>query len=85
MKILLQFEKARNHSGAIDEIVENISNTFQVVEDSLDNYTALRFVTIIANAHIEVNSINITLRDIDKPCLFISIYKRDIYAIEITF
>ena len=67
-----------------ENIVQDIINKFKVIDDTKDRYDSLRFVTIKdKDVNIDLNGITVVISSISKPHIFVSIYKKFVYAVEV--
>lgn len=84
--IILELSIQATSEETLNNIVEELKQIFTIEDDSKYRFENIRFVNIDADhVHIDIESLGVTLRDIIKPHLFVSIYKKFIVGIEIKY
>lgn len=65
------------------EIVKNINERFVIIDDSQDKYDNLRFILIEGtDLRVDLNN-GVTIQSITRPHIFVSIYEKYVYAVEV--
>ena len=83
-QIIIEFNQQSTSTSTLDAIINDIGTKFNIIDDSKDKFTNLRFVTIDAElVQFNVDSLGIELRQITKPHIFVSIFKKYIYQVDL--
>lgn len=81
-RIIIELNKKATSETNQLAIVQDIERNFKLIEDTNDSYENLRFVTIDGeDINIDLNGIDIELRSITKPHIYIGISKNFVYAV----
>ena len=84
-KIILEIKQSISEE-VMNEIITNLKTRFNVIDDSNDKYENIRFVTIDTDhVHIDFESLGVTLRDIIKPHIFVSIYQKYLIGLSVEY
>lgn len=81
-RIILEINKKTTSETTQLAIVQNIERNFKLIDDTDEKFENLRFVTIDGeDINIDLNGINIELRSITKPHIYVGIAKNFVYAV----
>ena len=83
-QIIIEINKKTTSETTQLAIVQNIERNFKLIGDTNDRYENLRFVTIDGeDINIDLNGINIELRSITKPHIYVGVAKCFVYAVSV--
>ena len=83
-KITIELNKKKTSETTQLAIVQNIKRNFTLIEDTDDRFENLRFVSIDGeDINIDLNGINIELRSITKPHIYVGVAKDFVYAVDV--
>lgn len=81
-KLRLTFNKDIDEYPEIKNIIDDIKTKFEVIEDD-DTFDLLRYVDINANLlSVGVSDIQICISSVLKPHIFIALYNKYLYKVE---
>lgn len=82
--IIIELSKKKTSETTQLAFVQNLKRNFKLIEDTDDKYDNLRFVTIDGeDINIDLNGINIELRSITNPHIYVGIAKCFVYAVSV--
>ena len=83
-QIIIELNKKKTSETTQIAIVQNIERNFKLIDDTDDRFSNLRFVTIDGeDINIDLNGINIELRSITKPHIYVGVAKNFVYAVSV--